>query len=517
MSTSHIKDLDLATLDLDQLKDSELMLLLEYLDNLNDEVKYNKLRYIFPDTGPLRRSLYKKHIDFINAGKYFRERCIFGANRSGKSFTALSEGAYHVDGYPSWYDGKKYYGDILMWCIAPTHQKVTTVAQAVLLGSGHDIGSGLIPKKRILFDSIRSKQGVANGISEVRCERFDGGIATIRFMSYDQKRDAFQGDEVHWAHLDEEEYPDSGIYSEVLTRTMTTDGCLLTTCTFLHGFTEIVMRFLPQGRFPENDKNIVTYENGLQRWISNIRWDDNPPHLTEKAKQELKASYNPREIEARINGYPFLDEGKIITTPEADYTIPSFDIMKIAEWGLGYGLDIAFTTGYTAAVFCAVSPDKKRVIVYDVYKCSQTEPPIYCEAIKRHGEWIPGAVDPSARKYKDHRTFLQIYEELGLNLTSANNDLTSGLMLLTNMLRDGSLQIMSHCSQLLQELRIYRWGKDGKPAKDQNDHCADALRYFLMSGMYNTISWVDHDQARSYDSRKLKALKQLGRDPITGY
>ena len=39
----------------------------------------------YPDTGPIRRSLYRKHLEFFRAGRTYRERCFMAANRVGKT------------------------------------------------------------------------------------------------------------------------------------------------------------------------------------------------------------------------------------------------------------------------------------------------------------------------------------------------------------------------------------------------------------------------------------------------
>ncbi len=47
----------------------------------------------YPDTGPLRRELYQKHLEFFRAGAKYRERCFMAANRVGKTEGA---GGYEI-------------------------------------------------------------------------------------------------------------------------------------------------------------------------------------------------------------------------------------------------------------------------------------------------------------------------------------------------------------------------------------------------------------------------------------
>jgi phage terminase large subunit-like protein len=69
-----------------------------------------------------------------------------------------------------------------------------------------------------------------------------GGKSRLVFKSYDQGRESFQGTEQHMIWLDEECHLD--VFTECLTRTMTTDGLVLLTFTPLQGMTDIVRLFL---------------------------------------------------------------------------------------------------------------------------------------------------------------------------------------------------------------------------------------------------------------------------------
>jgi len=42
---------------------------------VEDRERYGRFDALFPDSGPLRRVLYTKHMEFFRVGKDFRERC----------------------------------------------------------------------------------------------------------------------------------------------------------------------------------------------------------------------------------------------------------------------------------------------------------------------------------------------------------------------------------------------------------------------------------------------------------
>lgn len=59
--------------------------LIELLDEREKRMTRRLVDTMFPDTGPLRRELYKKHLEFFEAGKTKHERAFIAANRVGKA------------------------------------------------------------------------------------------------------------------------------------------------------------------------------------------------------------------------------------------------------------------------------------------------------------------------------------------------------------------------------------------------------------------------------------------------
>ena len=75
-----------------------------------------KLYTYFPDTGPLRRELYPRHIEHFDAGSTHRQRLMMAANRVGKTENGAFEVAAHCTGeYPAWWKGHRFEGSIDVW------------------------------------------------------------------------------------------------------------------------------------------------------------------------------------------------------------------------------------------------------------------------------------------------------------------------------------------------------------------------------------------------------------------
>jgi phage terminase large subunit-like protein len=470
--------IDLSNLTREQLED-----LYGTLAELDKRTRYNKLAYVFPDTGPRSRHLYVKQVDFMNASQNYPELLLCGANRSGKSFTLAYFAAMHITGiYPDWYKGKRFYGDITVWLTSLTAAVTRDVIQTYLLGEMSDMGSGFIPKDKIL--EARPKHGVPNAIDTFVTQREDGGKCRAVFKSYDQGRRAFQGDSVELI-LNDEEPEDPEIYSEQLTRTMTTQGLVVTGFTPLRGLSKVVLRFLEGGLFPSN--HVPQHNNNL--YVERVDWQD-VPHLSENDKERMLKSYLPHEIEARSKGIPCVGQGKIYPIPESDFVVDSFPIPN--HWPKVYGLDVA-TSGRTACIWAAldtdtISEDDPIVYLYSEYYSSREFPDVHAINIKKKGEWIPGVIDPASNRDKlMNNSLMQQYRELGLDVSNAKNSIESGLLKVTNMLTSGRLKVLNTCGNWIQEYRNYMFDDKGEVKKNQADHLMDATRYLIMSGLVRAV------------------------------
>jgi phage terminase large subunit-like protein len=58
-----------------------------------DFKRKNKLLTLYPETGPLRRELYRKHMAFFRAGKSYNERAVIAGNRCVSAFTPIEMGS----------------------------------------------------------------------------------------------------------------------------------------------------------------------------------------------------------------------------------------------------------------------------------------------------------------------------------------------------------------------------------------------------------------------------------------
>lgn len=245
---------------LGKLSAGELRDYIALLDEWRARRKRNRFYDYYPDTGPLRRDLYRKHLAFFAAGADYKERLALCANRVGKT---EGMGGYettaHLTGrYPAWWRGYRFTRPIRAMMAGKTNETTRDILQAKMLGDTVHLpsgrkrtdGTGLVPADDIggiawkrgsdLIDRAAIRHHDAHG-------EFDGWSRLV-VKSYEQGRGAFEGTEQDLIWADEE--PPLGIYTEMLTRTMTTRGLILVTFTPLEGMSEVVLSFLPNGEIP---------------------------------------------------------------------------------------------------------------------------------------------------------------------------------------------------------------------------------------------------------------------------
>ncbi|MBE9572174.1 MAG: hypothetical protein IMF11_16215, partial [Proteobacteria bacterium] len=466
---------DNTALDLDYSQYSRVQKenLLALFQEKERRVNSRQILSLYPDTGPLRRELYSVHTKFFAMGKKYRERGFFAANRSGKTIAGGYELTLHLTGqYPKWWQGRRFDRPIRAWACGTTGQTVRDVLQRKLLGPINDLGTGLIPGDCIV-DYKKKAGNVPDTIETVYVKHVTGGISTVGLKSYEQGRKAYEGDEIDVALLDEE--PPVDIYTECLTRTMTTQGIVMLLFTPLQGLSDTVLLFMPGGQIPSDMG---------KRFVIQASWDD-APHLSKQDKEDIISSYSPHERDARSKGIPQLGSGRIYPISEDELLVDDFEIPE--HWIQAYGFDVGWKA--TAAVWGALNRESDVLYLHSCYKQGEEKPIIHAAAIKAHGEWIPGLSDPAAlgRGQRDGKQLMVEYNDLGLKLVPAENPVEAGILKLYKRMTTGRLKVFRSMVQWLEEFRIYRRDEKGKVIKDF-DHLMDASKY--LNGSITTVGII---------------------------
>lgn len=210
-----------------------------------------------------------------------------------------------------------------------------------------------------------------------------------------------------------------------------------------------------------------------------VEWED-VPHLPEDLKKAILDSIPAWQRDSRTKGVPQLGAGAIYQVPESDLVVTGFELPK--HYVRCFGMDVGWNR--TAALWGAYDRETSTLYVYDEYYRGQAEPSVHAAAISQRGKWIPGAIDPASRgrMQTDGSRLLELYQNLGLDLTIAENAREAGIYAVWEMLSQGRLKIFKGCTNTLSEYRLYRRDEKGQVVK-KNDHLMDALRYMVMSGI----------------------------------
>lgn len=488
---------------------SEITSQVEYLQLLEAyeaKLKYNKLETIFPLEGKYCLDKYQKQKRFFSAGAIHSQRLLAGGNRVGKSMAGAYEMACHLTGiYPKWWEGRRFLNPVKAWACGISWTQVQEVMQEILLGPLEDLGSGMIPKDKIL-GSPKMKAGTAGSVLKFRVQHVSGGVSELMFKTYEQGREEYQGTKKDIIWLDEEPR-DPGIYEECLMRLMddTTPGILMITFTPLLGITKMVSGFLKNRRFTDSG----THPEDPAKFALQVTWDD-VPHLSESQKQELLRSIAPHLRDARTKGIPHLGAGAIYPYPEEDIKIEPFAIPSY--WPKAYSLDVGWKR--TAALWAAMDPDSGIYYLYSEHYQGAGVPAVHASAIKARGEWMFGAIDPGSRvtNQKDGTCLFDTYIAEGLNLELAVNAVEAGITNVRQLIESGRLKVFGTLLNWFVEFGTYMRDENGKVKDKQDDHLMDCTRYLIMT--FNDIYSLPPFEMEERDNKR---HSKDSRDTTTGY
>jgi phage terminase large subunit-like protein len=449
--------------------------LIEALEVLADEQKYNKAANYYPDEGLLRRELYPKQINFFAAGADFTERAFIAANQIGKSEAGAYEARCHATGkYPHWWKGKRFNHPTIGWVGGDTATTVRDIIQVKLVGPDiNDMGSGMLSREDIIVEDCKTRRNVPEALEIIKVRHITGGVSTIVLKTYEQGRKTWQGTVIDWIWVDEECPED--VYGEALIRLVNSGGLIFTTFTPLQGVTPLVLSFLDNSQDTDVEH---------PKYVGVCTWDD-VPHISEETKKKILASTPPQLRDARTRGVPTVGAGMVYPVDPENLVVDDFVVPH--HYKRLYALDVGWNM--TAALWGAWDIDNDIIYLISEHRQGMAEPIIHAKAIKARGKQ-KGVIDPAARgrSQKDGERLYDIYtkpepEGCGLNLFLANNAVESGIFDVYERMTTGRLKIFRSLSNLQRELSLYHRDESGQIVK-KNDHLMDDMRYLVNAPAY---------------------------------
>jgi phage terminase large subunit-like protein len=423
----------------------------------------------------------EKQLAFHATGLIAKERAFFAGNRCGKTMCTSYEWAMHLTGiYPDWWNGYVYKNPINMWVAGVTNSETFQSLASYYIGD--------LTKEGFIHSSLIVRKDTQKHLYFIK--HASGGLSKLRFKSYEQKADAWQAETLDGVHLDEE--PPSKIYSEAITRTLSTSkdhhGQVTCSLTPLKGVTHFMLQYM--------DKAVVDDqgEEGSQRVapgeVNNSRVyilasHEESPHITPEESARILAAYPAHEREARTKGIPSMGSGLVYPVHESKLVVSPFQIPDY--WPRCFGMDFGWHN--TAVVFMARDPESHVVYLYAEYLAGHLTPQHHAyHLIKLGADWMPGAYDIAGEsaQQEDGSNLVDLYAKAGIKswfpAEKGKGSVGMGLMTVLEMMETDKLKIFSTLTKTMVELRMYARDDNGK-VKKGNDHLMDAMRYGIVSAL----------------------------------
>jgi len=447
-----------------------------------DDMRYNALRYFRPFEH--QRAFFTTISD---------RRGILAANRIGKTVSTCYETAMHLTGiYPDWWEGKRYDRPITAMVAGEGWSQVALVLQNELLGTPDvklkdNIGSGAIPKSCIDLDTMRSDGANCIGV-EIR--HITGGKSYLLFANYTQEVRQLQGFKLNLAVFDEQ--PPDDFFSEIVTRTATTQGMVMCSFTPLKGLNGLVSKFWNK-------------EEGYD--YIRVAWADVPeydpwgePFLLHSTRQQLERDYLPHERDARIQGKPIMGKGAVFqirTWPT--YKTGDVPFQEMRNISRVIALDLGLVNDKTVISLMYWDPYEKtawlhrQIVVQGIEEAVPTQ---YVSHLLRPEVFgtpivLPADANTQGRYTMSSTSIRELFEQYELNVAPGaimnppdaqgrmTNHKSYGINQMRQMLEVGSLMVNENCTEFLREAQNYYVDTQGRFSDP--DDCIDSARYALLA------------------------------------
>lgn len=426
---------------------------------------------------------------FCDATKNYTELMFCGGNRTGKTtIGCYLDSIYATGKYPDFYRGKVFDGPTRILIVGESDKQLRRAAQRVLCGEEGQWGTGMLPKNTIYDENYKPtiyyKRDPKGCIDYIQVKHEYGDYSYIYFGTYGQGREIVQGDELHVIHCDEA--PPAEIYWELRARVVTTNGVIFTTATPLTGTSEIFESFVSQSEL--GDEEVAN-----KKYFINVSLNE-VDHIGEKEKQEFINSLPEHQKLARIEGLPILGDGLVYDCNKAMVSCEPFDIARTGYHRFLIGMDFGYNDP-TVAILFAHDPNSDMIYAIDCYQKDKALPDYHAIQIRQWGEKIPVAWPRDGHRIglgsTSMMTIKDQYRRAGLNMlprpafstytsSTDGSNREAGIQIVYQLIHGGKVKIFDNprMQPLIKTLVMYH-RKDGKVAKNQNDHLPDAFRVGL--------------------------------------
>lgn len=412
--------------------------------------------------------VHQKQVEFHKCDK--KNRWVFGGNRTGKTECGAVESIWLCRGEHPF---KKMEKACDGWVVSLSRQVQRDVAQSKILS---------YLKPEWIQDVVMSegrKDSLSGGIIDyILIKNVFGGVSKLGFKSCDQGREKFQGTSLDFVWFDEE--PPYDIYIECKMRVIDRCGQIFGTMTPLKGLTWVY------------DEIYVNEKSDPDIWHTFMTWQDNP-FLASEEIQKLYDCMSKDELESRCYGKFVGHSGGVYN--EFDENVHVIEPFAVPyEWYDNISIDPGLNNPLSAHWY-AVDFDGNVYVIAEHYQ-AQKDIIFHSQKIKeicdnlnwhRRNGYINALIDSAAsqRTLASTKSVADLFYDNGILVnTNVNKDVFSGIQRVKSYFKNANgkarLFIFKNCTNMIREIKTYRWGDGDNPIK-KDDHAVDELRYYIMS------------------------------------
>lgn len=481
---------------------------------MTEDMKFNQLKYFRP---------------FEHQKKFFKidsfRRGILAANRIGKTVSTCYEVAMHLTGlYPDWWEGKRWNQAVTVMVAGEGWAQVALVLQKELLGTQdvkieEQLGTGAIPESCIVRHTMRNDGANCIGV-EIR--HTSGSNSYLLFANYTQEVRQMQGFKLNIAVFDEQ--PPDDFFSEIVTRTATTQGQVLCSFTPLKGINGLVSKFWNK----EEGYNFIR-----------VSWEDVPeydpwgePFLLNETRRQLERDYLPHEREARIAGKPVMGKGAVFQIRNwPTYPSGTYDFKNMPRIERIIALDLGLVNDRTVISLMYWDPLEKTAYLHKqitVKGIEEANPVNYVQHLVRPEVFgtpivLPADASTPGRYTMSSTSIRELFEEYSLNVYNkpimnppdaqgrVNNHKSYGINLMRQMFESGTFMINENCQDFIRECQNYYVDEKGRFSDP--DDCIDSARYALLGCLQEVSEPYEPNTVTTKFNRQRQQLIQARPHP----
>ena len=283
----------------------------------------------------------------------------------------------------------------------------------------------------------------------------------------------------------------SFFFSEIVTRTATTQGKVLCSFTPLKGLNGLVSKFWNK-------------ESGYE--YIRVSWDDVPeydpwgePFLLMETRRQLERDYLPHEREARIAGKPVQGKGAVFQIRDWPiYTAGTYRFTEMPNIHRIIALDLGLVNDQTVISLMYWDPYERTAYLHrqiTVQGIEEAVPMQYINHLLRPEVFgtpivLPPDASTPGRYTMSSNSVRELFESYELNVIErpimnppdsqgrVTNHKSYGINMMRQMMETGAFMVNENCTAFLNDARNYY--VDGQGRFSDPDDTIDSARYALL-------------------------------------